>query len=89
MLLLKMGTIDSVKCINHIDDSIDKEAVRLIKLSGNNWQPAVLNGKLVNSRMIIPLTFKHERKDCLLWRKRPLVLQLEKNNIIQEYLFYL
>ena len=54
----KEGDIINVHTKNSISQGIDKEAVRLVELLGDNWEPGEQNGKKVNVEFTLPLTFK-------------------------------
>lgn len=51
------GKITNVKVMHSAYPSLDAEAVRAVK-SMPNWKPAILNGKPVRLRMVIPVSFK-------------------------------
>ena len=56
------GTVkpESVRIVKGLCESIDKESVRVIKLSPK-WTPGTQNGQPVNARMVIPLIFSLKR----------------------------
>jgi hypothetical protein len=41
-----------------LDLSLDQEAVRVISAYDKKWEPGLKNGKPVNTKMILPITFK-------------------------------
>jgi TonB family protein len=53
----KDGSITNVKCIKGIGGGCDNEAIRVISTSPV-WKPGKHEGKNVNVRMILPITFK-------------------------------
>ena len=56
-IVTKDGTIANVKCIKGIGGGCDDEAIRVISISPA-WNPGKHEGKKVNVRMILPVTFK-------------------------------
>jgi TonB family protein len=56
-VVTKDGTIANVKCIRGISESCNSEAIRVIRNSPA-WKPGKHEGKNVNVRMILPITFK-------------------------------
>ena len=57
------GSIDkeNIVIIKSLYPSLDDEAIRLVKLMPN-WKPALKDGKPVNSKFVLPLTFNNSRK---------------------------
>lgn len=53
----KTGSIDNVKVVRGRDQSLDKEALRLVKAMPN-WQPGRNNGQPVKVTYTLPVTFK-------------------------------
>ena len=51
------GTVQDVKIINSVSESIDKESIRVIN-SMPRWKPATLEGKKVASRQRLPIRFQ-------------------------------
>lgn len=51
------GTVRQVKVMRGVEDSLDKEAVRVISSSSGKWYPGVKDGKRVNTRLLIPVVF--------------------------------
>lgn len=51
------GTVRQVKVMRGVEDSLDKEAVRVIASSSGKWYPGVKDGKRVNTRLLIPVVF--------------------------------
>ena len=49
------GRIDSIKVVRSINTAIDKESIRLLKLS-SPWLPASRNGQTISSRQSIRVT---------------------------------
>ena len=56
----KEGKINNVYTKNTISEGIDKEAIRLVNLLGDNWEPGEQNGKKVNVEFVLPLTFSFD-----------------------------
>lgn len=56
-IVSKDGTIRDVKVIKGVDQSLDKEAVRVIK-NMPNWIPGKYRGKNVNCRFFMPINFR-------------------------------
>lgn len=59
-LVLKDGTINNIKLLRGVIGApdLDKEALRVVKLTNGKWKPGMQNGKPVNVRMNIPIRFK-------------------------------
>ncbi|MBB3697529.1 TonB family protein [Flammeovirga yaeyamensis] len=55
--VLTDGSLNDFKVVRGIGHGCDEEAVRLFKTSPK-WRPAKKDGKPVNHRMFLPLTFK-------------------------------
>ncbi len=53
----KDGTIQQVKVIRGVVPALDKEAIRIVKAMPK-WKPAVLNGKPVPQRFVVPVLFR-------------------------------
>lgn len=51
------GTLAEVKVLRGLDPLLDKEAVRVIKLTDGKWEPAQQSGKKVKSSLVIPVKF--------------------------------
>ena len=51
------GNLTDVKSVKGIGGGCDEEAIRVVKES-LPWNPALQDGKKVNVRMILPVTFK-------------------------------
>lgn len=56
------GEVSDVKVIQGIDPACDEEAKRVISNSPV-WTPGIKDGKNVNVKMILPITFKLEGKN--------------------------
>jgi len=52
------GTIEDVMVIRSVSNSLDAEAIRLIKLTSGKWKSGEQNGKLIKASMIVPVKFK-------------------------------
>jgi TonB family protein len=59
----KSGNVDSIEMLNHIDNSLNIEAQRVIKLSSGYWKPATINDSAVNVRFRISITFSLDPND--------------------------
>lgn len=57
-IINKSGQVVDVFALNSVSPNIDKEAIRLVKLMENNWEPAEVDGEKVSFQYTIPLTFK-------------------------------
>lgn len=57
IVLLKNGQIIGVKAMNSVDKLLEQEAVRVVSLTQKKWIPAKIDGKNVNSFMILPCSF--------------------------------
>lgn len=59
-LVLKDGTINNIKLLRGVIGApeLDKEALRVVKLTSGKWKPGKHNGKPVNVRMNLPVKFK-------------------------------
>ncbi len=53
----KDGSISTIKVLRGVSETLDAEAVRVIKLMPN-WKPGTQNGKLVRVKYTIPITAK-------------------------------
>lgn len=58
-VVLKDGSIDKISILRGVSEDLDKEAIRLIK-SMPKWNPGQQQGKDVNTRNRIAITFKKE-----------------------------
>lgn len=56
-VIRKDGSITDVEVVKSVDPSLDAEAVRIVKLMPK-WIPARNNGKAVNSKFKIPVSFR-------------------------------
>ncbi len=54
----KDGTVKDVKVVRGVHPSLDKEAMRVLKLTDGMWKPAEQRGKAVESRFVVPVRFK-------------------------------
>lgn len=59
-VVLKDSTLKDVKLLRGVKGAadLDKEAIRVIKLTSGKWKPGKQNGKLVNVRMNLPVKFR-------------------------------
>ena len=53
----KDGSLSHVRVIKSIGEECDKEALRVVKGS-KNWNPALMRGKKVKMRFVLPIKFK-------------------------------
>ncbi|NLZ19991.1 MAG: energy transducer TonB [Bacteroidales bacterium] len=52
------GKVRQVKVLRGVEESLDKEAVRVVSASSGKWKPGTLDGKPVNTRLLIPVVFR-------------------------------
>ena len=57
-IVRKSGQLDSVYALNSIDEQIDAEAQRVVRLSSGTWQPGEVDQQPVSVRLILPVTFR-------------------------------
>ena len=57
-LIDKEGNIRNVKTLKGIAHGCDEEAERVLKEIDVKWNPGILEDKMVNCRMVLPITFK-------------------------------
>lgn len=55
--ITKDGNAVDHKIIKNIGGGCDEEALRVVKLIPNEWSPGILDGKIVEARVIVPITF--------------------------------
>jgi TonB family protein len=60
-IVLADGSISNIKVMQGIGAGCDEEAVRVLKNSPK-WQPAIHQGKAVNTKSMIPIIFKIQQK---------------------------
>jgi protein TonB len=60
-VVLADGSISNIKVMQGIGAGCDEEAVRVLKNSPK-WQPAIHQGKAVNTKSMIPIIFKIQQK---------------------------
>lgn len=56
----KDGSLSNIKIIKGIGAGCDEEAIRVIKLSSNQWNPGKQRGKPVRVRMALPIVFRNK-----------------------------
>jgi TonB family protein len=56
-IVKKDGSVSNVKCVRGIHPLCDEEAVRVISNSPS-WEPGQQDGKSVNVRLVLPISFK-------------------------------
>jgi TonB family protein len=54
----KDGSISDIKVISGLGDGCNEEAIRLIELTDGLWEPGILDGDIVRTRMTVPVHFK-------------------------------
>jgi len=52
------GKVRQIKVLRGVDESLDKEAVRIIAASSGKWNPGTLQGKPVNTYLNFPVVFR-------------------------------
>ncbi len=52
----EQGKVDSIQVIKHFGFGIDKELIRVLKLTAGRWQPGRVNGKRTAMFVDFPLT---------------------------------
>lgn len=57
VVIKKDGSIGQVRIVRKKDPELDAEALRIVKTLPR-FKPGMMNGRPVNSRYIIPVTFK-------------------------------
>lgn len=55
-IINKDGTVSNIKVEQSVDVSLDREALRVVKLMPK-WKPAILHGKPCRSMFVIPIVF--------------------------------
>lgn len=58
-IVLKDGSLDSIKIVKGIGGGCDEEVIRIIE-SMPKWKPGKHNGKIVKVRVNMPIIFKLE-----------------------------
>ena len=56
-VVMKDGTIRDVKVIKGVDEALENEAIRVVKMMPK-WKPGKHRGKIVNASFILPIRFK-------------------------------
>ena len=56
-IVKKDGSLSDVRVAKSVDPALDKEAVRLVK-SMPKWSPGIREGKYVNVKFTLPVTFR-------------------------------
>lgn len=51
------GSISEIKILSTTDESFEKEAIRVVKLTNKQWKAARQSGKKVKSRMVLEVNF--------------------------------
>lgn len=60
-VVTKEGKLEDIRVVKGVEKSLDKEAVRVIKLTEESpgWIPGRFNGEQVHARMIMPILFQN------------------------------
>lgn len=53
----KDGSISNISISKHVSPELDKEAIRIVK-SFPNWKPAMTEGRIVRTRVHLPIVFR-------------------------------
>jgi periplasmic protein TonB len=56
-VITKEGNVTNIKIVKGVHASLDKEAMRVVKLIPNNWTPGRVNGSPVNGNFLLPINF--------------------------------
>lgn len=56
-VIKKDGSLTNFEIVKGINQELDMEALRVIKLE-KNWKPGMQDGKIVNSQFVIPIEFR-------------------------------
>ena len=57
-VVMKDGTIRDVKVIKGVDEALENEAIRVVKMMPK-WKPGKHRGKIVNASFILPIRFSY------------------------------
>ena len=57
------GSVGDVFISQTSDDLFNHEAIRLVKHSSGHWNPGIVDGRAVNTRMVIPVKFEMSDSD--------------------------
>lgn len=57
------GSVGDVYISQTSNELFNHEAIRLVKHSSGHWQPGLVDGKVVNTRMVIPIKFEMSDTD--------------------------
>lgn len=60
----EQGTLDSIQVVHSIYSSLDKEAIRVVKLSENDWIPARRNDTAYGVKVTMPIRFTLSNAGC-------------------------
>lgn len=63
-IIRQSGKIDSIEVIKGVNDELNNEAIRLIKLFPN-WIPAQINGREVSSYTTFPISFNIQKESSV------------------------
>lgn len=58
-VVMKDGSLSDIKVARSVSGGpmLDREAIRVLKLTSGKWNPAMQNGQAVNCKMILPVNF--------------------------------
>ncbi|NPA37867.1 MAG: TonB family protein [Chlorobi bacterium] len=62
-VVTKAGDVEDLSISQTTDNIFNAEAVRLIKNTSGHWIPGEKDGKVVNTRMVVPVRFELSDKD--------------------------
>ncbi len=57
------GSVGDVYVSQTSNNLFNHEAIRLVKHSSGHWKPGMVDGKVVNTRMVVPVKFKMSDSD--------------------------
>ena len=63
-VITKTGQLDSIRVTNSIHQSLDKEAMRVVKLMNGHWKPGARNDTVVNVSYRLPIKFVLRNAGC-------------------------
>ena len=65
----KDGTISDARVVKSVDPALDAEALRVIN-GMPNWKPGKQNGKVVNVKYTIPISFRLQAKETIMSKEK-------------------
>ena len=54
----KTGAVQGIKILRSVDEALDQEALRVVKLTAADWKPATFEGEKVNQTLTLPINFQ-------------------------------